>query len=109
ANLRKQLANGPPATKPPAGGDKPVPKIPTNIPPPIPSPNPKINPNNGATSPTSVDLSGMAPGYFADFISHCDDKELQRLLSAETGKPGPKQDSGVVAKLYKEISKRRKM
>jgi hypothetical protein len=48
----------------------------------------------------------MPPATFEKFLSVRTSEELKLLLSRETGKLGPKQDAGVIAKLYKEIKKR---
>jgi hypothetical protein len=99
--LQRQLAakNGPPAGNIPPGG-KPVPKLPPD-PHPVPDRNVPVNPQNAA-----IDLSGMAPKAFDDFIQRCDNKTLKILLSRECSKPRKLKDDKIVAGLYKELKRR---
>src|SRR5262245_30848219 len=98
ATLRQQLAgHGKRPSGAPSGGKEPIPRIPPPDPHPLglPGRTSPVNPKNVSSEP-SVDLSNMAPAYFQDFISHCGDKELKKMLAAETSKLGKHQDSSVI-------------
>jgi hypothetical protein len=82
----------------PAG--KPIPKTPPD-PHPVADRNSPINPQNAV-----IDLAAMSPKRFSQTLELCGDKALKLLLARECSKPGPKQDSGVIAKLYKELKRR---
>jgi hypothetical protein len=89
----------------PPGGKEPIPKLP----PPAPSnPDPSRpgSPGTNKSLAPDLNLAGMSPRRFAETLELCDNKTLKILLARETGKPGPEQDAGVIAKLYKELKKR---
>jgi hypothetical protein len=81
---------------------KPIPKLPER-PPVFPAPD---QPPPKAPGEPAFNLAAMPPASFARFMSERTTPELKLLLSRETGKLGPKQDAGVVAKLYKELKRR---
>jgi hypothetical protein len=114
ASLQAQLGHG--APKIPAGsepikktdGGQPVSTPTKNRPPYGTEPVKKDYPRNPSLPANVPNRGSMSPKAFAEMLDRCDDKTLLSLLSAETGRPRKEYDSGLIAKLHKEIVKRRK-
>jgi hypothetical protein len=85
----------------PAGN--PVPKLPERPP----TADPSVPPPKAPGEP-AFDLAAMSPKQFSEMLERTDDKTLLALLSRETGRIAKEQNPALVARLYREICRRRK-